>query len=250
MELHFPEIKGKLEDYISPENPDFVDNFNQLIEDSHRRWLEKIKNKPNFPNEEPEEVVKKKKVKKPMENIFKEPPPWKPSNGYGGEFDKLKILKHENQLNNWELLRVNNLSKRSYYKQAIELPKGEKHFIYSNSYGKEFKDLKEGEGLAKSDEKIVKSLISDYKSSVSKGVKFDEEVYKYKHSKPKVEYNDWKYINRVGDYFHQYQADKIHSFKQQVKKGMSDKKPFLRPSEYGDYFNKIDLSMEYDKFTK
>lgn len=81
-------------------------------------------------------------------------------------------------------------------------------------------------------------------------LKYDEEIYKYKHSKPPVDYNKWKYIHRVGDYFHQFPADKIHSYTIPIKERFTDKKPFLRPSEYGDYFNKIDLSSEYDKFSK
>lgn len=105
LKFNYPEIQGRLEDYISPENPDFVDNFNQLIEDSHKRWSEKIKHQPNFPNEEPKEDKLKKKKKKPMENIFKDPPAWRAPNGYGYEFDKLKILKHEKILSNWEIVR-------------------------------------------------------------------------------------------------------------------------------------------------
>lgn len=93
-----------LNDDINPDNPDFVDNFNRLIEESHNRWLEKCKSNPNYPNEEKEKPQTKVKKYKPMGNIFKEPPSWKPPNFYGKEFDELKILKHQRNMNNWEIV--------------------------------------------------------------------------------------------------------------------------------------------------
>jgi hypothetical protein len=100
-------MTSNLENYINPENKDFVDNFNQLIEDSHNRWLEKIKSNPNYPNDESESNEKintKKKHKKPMEDIFKDPPSWKPPFNYPKEFDKLKILRHKTQMTDTELV--------------------------------------------------------------------------------------------------------------------------------------------------
>lgn len=101
--------KSKLEEEIDPNNPDFVDNFNRLIEDSHNRWLEKLKINPDYPNEESEDNTKSKikvnKKKKMMENIFRDPPSWKPPFHYGSEFDKFKRLRHEKQMNGWEIVR-------------------------------------------------------------------------------------------------------------------------------------------------
>jgi hypothetical protein len=104
-------------------------------------------------------------------------------------------------------------------------------------------------GLSESGEKMIKKFI-DENNKKEQDLKHQEEAYyKYKHSKPPVEYNSWKYTNTVGKEFSVIPADKIHSYKKELK-DTRVKKPFYRPSEYGDYFSKIDLSSEFDKFKK
>lgn len=95
----------KIEDMINFNNPDFVDNFNKLIEDSHLRYLEKVKLDPEYPNKEEIKQDNKLRKKAVLENIFKEQKPWIPPFVYGKEFDKLKILKHEKNMNDWEIVR-------------------------------------------------------------------------------------------------------------------------------------------------
>lgn len=104
-DLDFMQNK-KIDDLINFNNPDFVDNFNKLIEDSHLRWMEKIKTDPDYPNKEEQKQENKNKNKKAvLENIFKEQKPWIPPFVYGKEFDKLKILKHRKNMNDWEIVR-------------------------------------------------------------------------------------------------------------------------------------------------
>jgi hypothetical protein len=66
----------------------------------------------------------------------------------------------------------------------------------------------------------------------------EEEIYKYKHSKPPVELNPWKFTNHPLKEFSTIPADKVHSFKNNPKPKFLIEEPFRRPSNYGDYFEK------------
>jgi hypothetical protein len=93
-------------------------------------------------------------------------------------------------------------------------------------------------------------LINDYDKKVLEKKQFEEQVIKYKISKPKPELNKWKYTNPHGKVLSEYPADKVYSYKIPIKEKLTNQKPFLRPSEYGNNFNEIDLSCEFDKFGK
>lgn len=114
MEGYFSSAKP-LDEELDPEHPNFVDNFNKLVEESHKRWLEKIKENPNYPEEEENTSSRKKTKKKLMENIFKEHPTWKPPFVYGKEFDKFKRLIHERQMTNWEIVSFIKLKPNQLY---------------------------------------------------------------------------------------------------------------------------------------
>lgn len=329
--------ENNLESDLDIKNPDFVDNFNRLIEESHLKWKSKIKENPNYPNEYIEEINIPNKYKKStltnsnkqsnnITNIFKEPPSWKYPSFYGKEFDKFKILKHQKYLNNWEIYRI-NLNDKSYYKEAKELKEGKKHFKSNNYYGKEFssdkdvyknlmelgykdlrydnvveknkqnaksnysrssnilmsnKSIKSGIKLSNSrnnikelhtiDEeniknnnnnknnnnknnvssptncKLINTFIRQNIDNYASNKKLEEEVYNYKHSKPPIELNNWKYSKEIGDYFSTPKIDKVYAFKIPLKSEFKNKKPFLVTKQHGDYFNKIDLSSEYNKY--
>lgn len=166
----------------------------------------------------------------------------------------------------------NNLVKRSYYKEAMEVPKGKNSYRVHKLVGEDFtnstllKNLsnknngkndsnnsKQGttglSALSVSGEKVLKKFIEENNKRDQQLKQQEEAYYKYKHSKPAIEYNPWKYTNSVGKEFSVAPGDKIHSFKKELK-DTRVKKPFYRPSDYGDYFSKIDLSSEFDKFKK
>ena len=99
-----------------------------------------------------------------------------------------------------------------------------------------------------SKQKLIDRFIKQNKDKYKNMKNFEEEVYKYRHSKPPVELNDWKFNKVYGDYFSSPKVDKVYSYKQPLKETFKNKMPFLRTKVNGDYFNKIDLSSEYDKY--
>lgn len=232
-----------LESELDPNNPDFVDNFNKIVEEAYQRWKDKVKLNPNYPNDEDnaEVVESKKKKKKALENIFKDPPPFKPANFYGGEFEKLKILKHGKEPTNWDIARV-HLIERSYFKEN----KNTKDIRYTNANGREF-----GEKLVQLSDvgrNIIDKFVLDNQNREKSAKRWEDEIDKYKHSKPPVICNPWKYTHQIGDYFSSPKADKVHMFSKPLKEKLANPRPFLRTKVEGDYFNKIDLSCEYDKY--
>lgn len=141
----------------------------------------------------------------------------------------------------------NNMVKRSYFKEALELPKGKPYYGTQKLTGGEFGEKQVP--LSESGEKILQKFIKENNMKQNRLKNIEEEIYKYKHSKPAVDLNPWKYSNTNGKEFSIPKADKIHSFNKPLK-DTRIKKPFYRPSDYGDYFNKIDLSCEYEKFAQ
>ncbi len=67
----------------------------------------------------------------------------------------------------------------------------------------------------------------------------DDYLYKYYHSKPIFEINQWKSSAHSIKEFSRPDIDKIHSYSIDVKpKPKYMTKPFRRPKIYNDYFNK------------
>ena len=67
----------------------------------------------------------------------------------------------------------------------------------------------------------------------------EKNFFIYKHSKPPLELNKWKFSNHIINEFSTPKLDKIYSFR--VDKKLAPKymtKPFRRPKIYGDYFDK------------
>lgn len=236
-------VNHDLDTELDPGNPDFVDNFNKIIEEAHQRWKDKIKSNPNYPNDEDssESLESKQKKRRVLENIFKDPPPFKPANFYGGEFDKMKILKHGREPTNWDLARV-HLIERSYFKEN----KNVKDIRYTNANGRQFGERQVP--LSDVGQKIIDKFLAENVIRETSAKKWEEEIDKYKHSKPAVICNPWKYTHQIGDYFSTPTADKIHMFSKPLKDKFANAKPFLRTKVDGDYFGKIDLSCEFDKY--
>ena len=67
----------------------------------------------------------------------------------------------------------------------------------------------------------------------------EERLYRYKHSKPPLQLNSWKFSNHVIEEFSRPKADEIHGFREKIKpKYAYNAEPFRRPKEQGDYFDK------------
>lgn len=139
------------------------------------------------------------------------------------------------------------MSKRSYFKEKTDLEKDQKPFYYINSNGKEFGNINL-DHLTDDGKSMVKKFIKEYDNHLERSRQLDEQIYKYKHSKPTVDYNKWKYNKPYGNYFSSAPADKVHSFKKEIKRKYGEVPTFIPNKFYGDYFNKIDLSIEFDKF--
>lgn len=231
-----------LDKYLNPDNEDFVDNFNKLIEESYIRSKthENSASKDSQSQNRSKTQIKKKAFNS---NIFKDPPSWKPTKFYGEEFDKLKILKNKHCMDNWEIYRI-NLVERSYAKQQ----QGKDSFKLPNIYGKEFGDSDYNKSLSPQGVKLISRFINENKARELSSKRLEEAIYKYKHSKPEIDYNPWKITKQIGNYFSSPAADQVHSYKISPKVKFANPHPFKRTKIDGDYFNKIDLTCEFEKY--
>lgn len=66
----------------------------------------------------------------------------------------------------------------------------------------------------------------------------EEEVYKYKHSRPPLNLNTWKFSNHVIEEFSAPPGDKTHLFRKEKKPTYLINEPFRRPKRDGDHFQK------------
>lgn len=127
--------------------------------------------------------------------------------------------------------------KRSYTKQT-ELKS--KDFLPGAMVGKEFTTNTQEDVNSLS--QIGKQIIQKFKNDNERNVKTlrekEEEIYKFKHSKPGVQLNNWKPFNHIIEEFSRPPGDKIHSYRQERKKKFLVENPFRRPKINGDYFEK------------
>jgi len=207
-----------------------VELFNRNLQASEKRF-EELK-LINSKNKSPEKKHHEKK-KSFTDNIFKDPPSWKPNNGHGEYFDEFKKLNSEHDMNAWEINRVNILP-RSFIK-ANELKK--KDFAYTNHHGGEFGEAKIN-SLSELGRSIVSRFIKENESKESTIKLKDEEYFKYKHSKPLVNYNSWKFSNHVIEEFSKCPGDDIYAFKPWPKSKNLISQPFKRPKRDGEFFEK------------
>lgn len=137
------------------------------------------------------------------------------------------------------------LSRRSYEKE-IELPQ-KKDFVcrkLHNDYFNEYPNAKFPfpplfTNLGKLGKKIISFYIKDNQENEKIMKQKEEYIYKYYHSKPHFEREQWKYSNHIIKEFSTPPLDKIHMNKPEIKKIPKYKtKPFRRPKIYGDYFDK------------
>ena len=93
--------------------------------------------------------------------------------------------------------------------------------------------------LSNSGQKLIKVFIDENEKREQKSKDEEERVYKYKHSKPPLQLNSWKFSNHVIEEFSRPKADEVHSFREKEKtKYQYTADPFRRPKEQGDLFDK------------
>src|SRR4051812_38722821 len=121
--------------------------------------------------------------------------------------------------------------KRSYIKEK-DLTSGV-DFKKSKAIGGEFGTSKAR--LSNLGNDIINKFVEDNSRKETFIKQREEEIDKYRKSKPEPYINPWKYANHTIGEFSTPQADQVHSFKQEKKKKFLIQQPFYRPSDYGKY---------------
>ena len=135
--------------------------------------------------------------------------------------------------------------KRSYEKEK-NLPNGHDFFcrrLYNyeiNKYPKNQVALTQPQdNLSPSGKKLINEFITEHNKYEDKVKDDEEQLYIYKHSKPPVNWNKWKFSNHVIEEFSKPKVDEVYAFKEPVKmKYQYTVDPFRRPKDQGDYFDK------------
>lgn len=64
----------------------------------------------------------------------------------------------------------------------------------------------------------------------------EKSIWEYRHSKPPLDLNKWKWSNHLINEFSVSPGDKIHSFRVEKKKPFLIQEPYRIPKKEGDYF--------------
>jgi hypothetical protein len=170
--------------------------------------------------------------------------PWIPPRYVGRYFESFKRLKDEYDLSNWEKHRI-NLSPRSYQKEKL-LPL-KKNFICKKLYNYELNKYPNNQftiddavkNLAPYGKNLIRIFINENDKREQKQKIFEEKLYEFKHSKPPVYLNPWKFSNHVIEEFSRPKADEIYGYREKKKvKYAYTVDPFRRPKDQGDLFDK------------
>ena len=83
--------------------------------------------------------------------------------------------------------------------------------------------------LSNSGKKLIKVFINENDKREQKSRDEEERLYRYKHSKPPLQLNSWKFSNHVIEEFSRPKADEIHSFRGpgRFSKGIYKHLPFI-----------------------
>ena len=93
--------------------------------------------------------------------------------------------------------------------------------------------------LGKFGKKMILKNIKNYEKKEKIFKEKENFIYNYCHSKPRVICNSWKFSNHIIKEFSRPPLDKIYSFAVDDKsKPKYMTKPFRRPKDNGDYFDK------------
>ena len=202
----------------------------------------------------------KKNQRKLNNNIYKNLLPWIPPLFVGKYFEDFKILQDKHNISSWEkvtykdnltsffILYLQNrigLCERTYIKEH-NLP-FKKPFICRklvndeiNHFPKEKSNVAETtKNMTFSGKNIITTFINQYEKNEQRKRDEEERLYKYKHSKPPLRLNPWKYSNHVIGEFSRPKIDDVYTPKEKIKpKYQYTVDPFRRPGDHGDYFDK------------
>ncbi len=93
--------------------------------------------------------------------------------------------------------------------------------------------------LTKPGKKIIRTFIGQFEKTEQKRRDDEEKLFKYKHSRPPVKLNPWKYSNHVIKEFSTPKIDEVYTPREEIKpKYAYTVEPFRRPGDHGDYFDK------------
>ena len=170
--------------------------------------------------------------------------PWIPPQYIGKYFENFKRLKDEHEISSWEKYRV-HLCQRSYQKEKL-LPL-KKDFVCKKLWNYELNKFPNTKftiddsvkNLSPSGKNLIKLFMSDYNKKEQKQKMKEEQLYAFKHSKPPVDLNPWKFSNHVIEEFSRPKVDEIYGYKEKKKtKYAYTVDPFRRPKEQGDLFDR------------
>lgn len=117
-----------------------------------------------------------------------------------------------------------------------------KNFVCREQAGKEFEDyLKKisiTESLSSVGAKIIGSFIKDNQKREQLMWDKDKEIYNFRHSKPPMDINPWKYSNHIITEFSVPPGSKVVSFKKESREKCLITSPYRIPKKDGDYFDK------------
>ena len=87
--------------------------------------------------------------------------------------------------------------------------------------------------------KMMKTFINQHDAKEKKDKDEEEKLYIYKHSRPPLKLNTWKFSNHVIEEFSRPKIDDVYTPKEIIKpKYQYTVDPFRRPGDHGDYFDK------------
>jgi len=170
--------------------------------------------------------------------------PWIPPRYVGKYFENFKRLQDKHDLSNLEKHRI-HLCERSYQKEEL-LPL-KKNFICKKLYNYELNKYPNNQftideavkNLAPYGKNLISIFIKDNDKREQKQKIFEEKLYEFKHSKPPVYLNPWKFSNHVMGEFSKYKGDEVYGYRERPKtKYAYTVEPFRRPKEHGELFDK------------
>jgi len=87
--------------------------------------------------------------------------------------------------------------------------------------------------------KLITTFINQNNKDEKKALDNEERLYIYKHSKPPLKLNPWKFSNHIIKEFGTPKIDDVYAPKEVKKRKYKyTVDPFRRPGDYGDYFDK------------
>ena len=87
--------------------------------------------------------------------------------------------------------------------------------------------------------KILETFIRQNEKSERRQRDEEKRIFQYKHSRPPLKLNPWKFSNHIIEEFSRPKIDENYTPKEAIKpKYQYTVEPFHRPGDHGDYFDK------------